>query len=310
MPYDSVISRSDAGALIPEEASRDILKLVPKESAALTRFRRLQMSRKQFRMPILSALPTAYFVDGDTGLKQTTEAAWSNKYLTAEEIACICPIPEAVLDDTDFDVWGEVTPLIAEAVGRTFDAAVFFNTNKPSSWPTAIGAGAAAASNTETRNSAASAGGAAQDISDTFALVEADGYDVNGIVAARKMRGITRSARNADGDVLPEITSDSWYGVSVDYPMRGLWPTGSGSIEAIVGDFTQGIVGLRQDLTYKLLTEASIHDDEGALLYNLAQQDMVALRVVFRAGFQIANVINHDNSNDATRYPFATLLQS
>jgi hypothetical protein len=45
----------------------------------------------------------------------------------------------------------------------------------------------------------------------------------------------------------------------------------------------------------------------GAIQFNLAQQDMVALRVVFRVGFQVANTINYEGSNDAAQYPFAVL---
>src|SRR5215218_1566270 len=118
MPFNSVTDRTDAGPLIPEEHSREIIKGVTQESAALRLFRRVNLSSKTYRMPVLSALPQAYFVSGDTGLKQTTKLAWENKFLNVEEIATVVPVPENVLDDSEFDMWGEVRPLITEAVGR------------------------------------------------------------------------------------------------------------------------------------------------------------------------------------------------
>ena len=110
MPYNSLIDRTDVGALIPEDVSRTIIQGLPAASVALTSFRRATMSRAQQRLPVLSVLPVAYWVDGDTGLKQTTEQNWANKYLDARELAVIVPIPQAVLDDVDFDIWGEVRP--------------------------------------------------------------------------------------------------------------------------------------------------------------------------------------------------------
>lgn len=79
-----------------------------------------------------------YWVSGDTGLKQTSEAAWAGVTLTAEEIACIVPIPEAVIDDASFDVWAELRPALAEAIAQTLDAAAIGGINKPTSWPAAV----------------------------------------------------------------------------------------------------------------------------------------------------------------------------
>ena len=58
---------------------------------------------------------------------------WDKKFITAEEIR-IVPIPEVILDDSDYDIWGEVRPRIQEAFGKVIDGAVLFDVNKPDSW--------------------------------------------------------------------------------------------------------------------------------------------------------------------------------
>lgn len=310
MPYNNLVSRTNAQALIPEQVSNEILGGLTNASAALTMFRQMRMSTNQSRMPVLSALPTAYFVSGDTGLKQTTEAAWANKYLNVEEIAAIVPIPEAVFDDAGFDVWANIMPLLQNAIARALDAAIFFGTNKPSSWPNAIAADAITAANTVNRGTSTDAkGGLAGDLSAAFATVETDGFDVNGLIANLKYRGLLRDVRDTQGRQLLDVNGNV-YGVPVQYPMRGLWPavatSGARNVEAVLGDFTQGILGIRQDITYKVLDQATIQDASGVVQYNLAQQDLIALRVVFRCAFQIANTINYDNGT-STRYPFAVV---
>ena len=108
MSYDAAIDRSDASALMPEDVARDIIQGVARQSYILSLATRLpDMPRKTRRMPVLSVLPTAYFVNGDTGLKQTTEVSWQNKFITAEEIAVIVPVPNIVLDDSAYDIWGD-----------------------------------------------------------------------------------------------------------------------------------------------------------------------------------------------------------
>lgn len=308
MAYDNIISRTDAQALIPEDVASEIIQNTTKESAALTLMRRATMATNQQRMPVLSALPIAYFVNGDTGLKQTTEVAWGNKFLNAEEIACIVPIPEAVLEDASFDVWGEIRPKLEEAVGRTLDAAIFFGVNKPSSWPTDIAASAVAAGNVVARGTnLAAAGGIATDISDVMGTVELDGFDVNGFVTTRSYRRFLRNARATDGQKLLDISTNTLEGEQIVYAMNGLWPTGFNAAELFAGDWTQFVLAVRRDMTYKLLSEAVIQDNTGAIVYNLAQQDMVAMRLTFRAAWQVANPINYDNQVEANRYPVGVL---
>jgi hypothetical protein len=50
-----------------------------------------------------------------------------------------------------------------------------------------------------------------------------------------------------------------------------------------------------------------IQDQAGNIVYNLAQQDMVALRAVIRLGFALPNAPTMLNETDATRFPFAQL---
>jgi HK97 family phage major capsid protein len=312
MPYNNIVARTDAGALIPEDVSSEIIQNAPDQSAAARQFRRATLSRAQQRMPVLSALPVAYFVNGDTGLKQTTQQAWANKFINVEEIAAIVPIPENVVDDVDFDVWGEIRPRLEEAVYRTLDAAIFFGTGAPGTWPTAVQAAAVAAANTvNLGTNIATAGGIFGDLDDMLGLVEDDGFDTTGWVADRKLRTSLRKARNSQGDRVDRdrVSADlsTLDGDEITYAMRGLWGTGSGSAVAFTGDWTQFVLGVRKDISWKVLTEAVITDNTGAIIYNLPQQDMVALRITFRAGWQVANPLTREQPTEASRYPAAVL---
>jgi len=315
MPYNNVVSRTDAAAEIPEEVSRALVDRVADDSAALTLFRRVPVSRGQLRFPVMSALPVAYFVTGDTGLKQTTEVNWANKFLNVEEIATIMPIPDAVVADMETNVWDESMPYLAEAVGRALDAAVFFGTNAPASWPTNVSAATLAAGNSFTEVATAAQGGFMADIDSALGLLEADGFDATGFVAARSARGRIRTSRNSQGDRLDgeRVSGDLGMidGLPVVYPMRGLFPSGGAAgtnVRLFVGDWDEFVLGVRQDITLKILTEAVIQDNTGAIIYNLAQQDMTAVRLTFRVGWQVSNLINYDQSVEANRYPVARLV--
>lgn len=306
--YDAIISRTDAAPLIPEEVAYDILSRVPEKSATLSTFRHKNMGRKQVRIPVKSALPTAYFRNGDTGLRQTTEVDWTNKYLNAEEIDCIVPIPRTVLDDVEMNIWDDIKPDIVEAIGLTIDAAILFGVNKPSSWDASIVAGAAAAGNTVTQGASQATGGIAKDVSDVMGRVEADGYDVNAFIAPRTLRSSLRAARDTTGQKLLDISPSAIEDTAITYGAAGQWPTGSGIAQLIAGDATQGIIGIRQDLEWQILDQAVIQDNTGAIVYNLPQQGMVAMMVTARFAWSVPNPINRQQPTEGSRYPFGVLL--
>lgn len=311
MPYNNITSRTDSSALIPEEVSNEMLGKATEQSAVLNLFRKVPVGRNQVRFPVLSALPMAYWVTGDTGLKQTTEVNWSNKYLNIEELATIMPIPDNVLADVDANVWDEAMPLLTEAFGRVLDQSVFFGTNAPSSFPDAILAGATAAGNSVAEGSAATAGGFFNDVDNLYEKVEADGFEVNGFVAAVSAKSKLRKARDSQGRKLDvgRVSGDltTLDGFPISYPMRGLFPVAGGAgvdgVRMFGGDWSQFVVGVRQDITMKVLDQAVIQDNTGAIIYNLAQQDMTAVRLTFRVGWQVANTINNDEPTEADRYP-------
>lgn len=308
MPYDALIDRSGAEVLIPEANAREIIQGLPQTSAALSMFRTVRMSTKVRNQSVLSALPNAYWVNGDTGLKQTTDMGWGSKQMVAEELAVIVPVPEAVLDDAEYDIFGEVRPRLVEAFGEKIDAAVLFGDEKPASWTDpSIVEGAVASGNAVALGTGDDA---AADASEAMALVEDDGFDVNGFVARRRIRALLRNLRDANGNPIysPSLTAGTpatLFGENITYVRNSAWD--DDAAELITGDFTQAVIGIRQDITFKVLDQAVISDADGKVILNLAQQDAVALRAVMRVAYAVNAPMTRYNMHLDDPFPFAVV---
>lgn len=311
----ATIDRSALSGLIPEPVTREIMQGAIAESAVLRMGRRLaNMSSKTETINVLDALPSAYFVNGeatDSGAgdawKQTTKMAWDKKKIHAEEVAVIVPIPEAVLADSDYDIWGEVRPRLTEAFGKVIDAAILFGTNKPGSWrngvvPSAIAAGNGVPVGTSVFDDIMGENG-------LISKVELDGFNPNGVMSAIQMRGKLRGLKDTTGQPIfkSDMQGATRYGLDgmdMYFPMNGAFdPT---QAQMIVGDWSQLVYAIRQDMTFKIFTEGVIQDPSTkAITYNLMQNDMVALRAVMRLGWEIANPINAYNADITNPFPFS-----
>lgn len=306
-----IISRENAEAIIREQIVSTVFQDVPKQSTFMSLARKMpNMTSKQTRMRVLDVLPMAYWVNGDTGMKQTTEQAWDNVYMTAAELAVIVPIPEAVLSDAEFDIFGEVTPRVNEAIAQRIDSATIFGVNRPTEWDADIITRARQAGN----NVSVSGGSDMYDLilgeNGVFSKVEESGYAVNGAIAALGMKAKLRSLRTADGlpiynNNMQGSTRYALDGEPMYFPENGAFDTSIAQL--VVGDFSQAVYSIRQDITVKILDQGVIQDPSTKeIVYNLAQQDMVALRVVFRMGWALPNPATRLNE-DRTACPFAYL---
>lgn len=307
----NIVNRADAEAIIREQVVSTIFQDAPKQSVFMSMARKLpNMTSNQTRMRVLDFLPDAYWVDGDTGMKQTSRQAWDNVYINAAELAVIVPIPEAVLDDAEFDIFGEVTPRVNEAIGKAVDAAIIFGVNRPAAWQNDIitlarqaGNNVAPGGSPDYYNLLLGEGG-------VISKVEEDGYMVTGALASMGMRAKLRGIKSTDG--MPIFKADmqgatnyALDGAPMYFPQNGAYDNTIAQL--IVGDFKQAVYAIRQDVTVKILDQGVIQDPATKeIRYNLAQQDMVALRIVFRMGWALPNPATRMDE-DRLGCPFAYL---
>ena len=306
----NITNRADAEAIIREQVVSNIFQDAPKHSVFLSMAKKLpNMTSNQTRMRVLDFLPTAYWVNGDTGMKQTTRQAWDNVFINAGELAVIVPISDAVLSDAEFDIFGEVTPRVMEAIGQKVDAAVIFGDNRPAEWGLDIISRSRQAGN----NVSPATGKDYYDLilgeNGVFAKVEDDGYGVTGALAPMNFKSKLRGLRDTTGQPIfksnmQDVARYSLDGAPITFPENGAFYANIAQL--VVGDFSQAVYAIRQDITVKILDQGVIQDpDTKEIIYNLAQQDMTALRIVFRMGWALPNPatrLNEDRTGCAFAY--------
>lgn len=305
--FNSTIGRNDLGAaLIPDEISQEIIQTMPEKSVMLTRGKRMRMSSKKKTQPVLAELPEAYWVS-EGGLKQTTKSAWENVNITAEELAVLVPIPDSVREDASINLFETMKPLIAEAFGKKIDQAAIFGVDKPDTWGDDILSGAKKAKNTVTQGTGKDL---AADVASLGKMLAKEGYAINGFASQPGLNWELTELRDANDRPIytPNLTDRqpaNLYGYPCNEVMNGSWDTTKAVL--LAADWSKFIVGIRQDITYKIFDQGIISDTNGKVMYNAMQQDSQIMRVVMRVGFQVANPITRVAKKGA-QYPAGFIL--
>jgi HK97 family phage major capsid protein len=301
----SYVSRTDLAGLIPEEEVREVFKGVEAQSAAMKLLYRLpNLSTKVSKLKVLDSLPVIYWQGADTARKQLTTQAWKNKFLTAEELAVIIPISKLALDDADYDIWGEIKPKVQEAISGKIDEAIFIGgSGVPSSFPKGL------LEQAQEKGLVVAEDGTKkfyQLVSEALGLIEDLGYDASAIIGGPSLKKSFRDMTDTTGQL---ITGSEIGSLSREVVKNGSWDKSKASF--MVGDFKQFVYAIRQELEAKLFEDGVIQDPStGAILYNLLQDDMAAVRFTFRMGWQAPNPINALAGDETLRLPLAVVVPS
>lgn len=283
------ISRAEVATLIQEAYADTLLAAAKHGSTVLSAFPTVSMGTKTTHLPVLATLPEADWVGESAtqpeGIKPKSKVTWANRTLVAEEIAVIIPVHENVIDDATVAVLSEVAELGGQAIGKKLDEAVLFGVDKPASWvspallPAAVSAGQAVQVVAGQANES-DIPGAVNQVAEKIATA---GWSPDTLVSSLALRYQVANLRDASGN--PIFRDESFAGFRTHFNRNGAWDPEAAV--AIVADASRVRIGIRQDIQVKFLDQATLTNGDQTI--NLAERDMVALRLKARFAYVLGN---------------------
>lgn len=269
--------KDELSGFVPTEIAKDIQTLVARGSSVLRLGKTFPMETEKKKVPVLAEGPGAYWV-GEGQRINTSKATWIFPELEAKKLAVIIPVTVEKLEDATVDVFDELKPLIAEAFYSAIDAAALFGTASP--FAKSVFAAAESEDNIVVRGTHNSLD---LDVSDTMALVE-DNCDVNGFAAHYGIKNDLRKLRDNNGNALyvPGTDTTTLYSEPIEFSRNNSWD--KKKAEMIAGDWDKLLVGVRDEIKYEILHEATLQNtvDEDGKPISLAEQDMRAIKATMR----------------------------
>lgn len=283
---------ADAGLLIPTELRAEVLRIAETQYGLARR----DMMYLPFSGPgntrTIPTLGTSVTVKWtDEGEKKTsTQPKFSIVTQTLKKLAAIVPLTEEILEDSAINLTQLLGALFAEAVSKEEDIQFFAGTGAP--WTGILNNGLV--------NKVVQASGAASQLTADDLLDMIDATPTGALAGAkfyfhRTILSVLRKLKGSDGQYIYQAPANGLPGTIWNYPYEtsdafpALSTITDGDQYILFGNLKQGaIFGDKQQLRVKLLDQATITDSDGSTVINLAEQDMVALRIVERVGYVVA----------------------
>jgi hypothetical protein len=275
---------TDFESLIPTSVASELIAAAEQESVAMRLGNVTRMPSGIESVPVVSVEPDAEW-NSLAARKKSTTIEWTALRLEAEELAAVLAIPQAFLDDAGFPVWDQVRNRLASAFAKRIDETILFAVSPvPASFPASgvIGVAGAALSGADALTS----------IDLGLAAVGPRGWSRTGSRRAR--RSARRSARSTGRSRCRPTRRRAQPSTGLPVAITAYWDSTKG--DAIVGDWSKLVIGVREDLRFETSTDAIIQDAVGAIIANAFQEDLVAMRCYMRVGAAIGLPVASDGT--------------
>ena len=273
--------KDELTGFVPVEQATEIMKDVARGSSILRLSKVSTMESDTKKIPVMVEGAGAYWVGEGERIK-TTKAGWIFPELTAKKLAVIVPVTKEKLKDTTIDVFSEVKESIAEAFYKAIDAAAIFGTDTPFAKNIME-----LINTTGNKVEIATNKTLDLDVSDAMALVEEEGYDVNGFVARIGIKNSLRKLRDTNGNQLfvAGVDGKEFYSQPIEFSRNGAW--NKEKAEIIGADWDKSLVGIRDGIEYEILKEATLQGtvDKDGKPISLAEQDLIGIKATMRLAY-------------------------
>jgi hypothetical protein len=288
---------SDFSGIIPHEYSQQVIQEVEQRSAVLQLAETMPMGTRITELPITGKLPQAQWITGTNlppggpGRKPYTDLTLVPQVITAEEIAAVVAIPQQYLDDNTINLWNWARPKMAEAIAIRLDETVLFGgAGIPATFP--VGG---VASDTYSRrvgeggvfhpvnNPYPFAIDAVDAVNNAMSYVEGQGLNVTGHSADIGSKGRFRGVRDANGSLLlgteqvGQVTRPTLYGVQIAYSQYAA--PGVNTTTFITGAWEYLVIGVREDIRFRIDPSGTIADSDGKVLVSGFQDNVVPCKI-------------------------------
>jgi len=276
------------GYFVPPELSGEVNQII-RDSGCVEGFaRHFPMKRAQLLLRKFSDGVDGYWV-GNMCVKEKDAPEFDIIELNARKMAVIVPFEDQLLEDADVNlaslVQTDVTGAFVEAIDRTF---LGYEPTSPFA--------DSLSGNTPIAHTIPSGTGVdlVSDLSAAISEVEADGFEVTGMIAHPRVKHVLRDLRDLQNRPIYSERLDACaprdrycvWGIPICFTRQASAQASPEGYEILMAHFPYVFVGDRTGLQVAMSNEATL--TSGSLdNINLFEQDMTAYRFVIRKAFAI-----------------------